>query len=73
MKSDATVSGIIIQDNTITNNDQALRIKTMATATDSSVSNVTYSGNTGTGLRRFGVIIDQVCRCLLHPYRRAPS
>ncbi|TFY82768.1 hypothetical protein EWM64_g1244 [Hericium alpestre] len=59
ISSDAKVSDITIRDNTITNNDQALRIKTKASATDASVTNVTYSGNTGTGLRRFGVIIDQ--------------
>ncbi|KAI0746570.1 endo-polygalacturonase PG1 [Daedaleopsis nitida] len=57
--SDVTVTGITIKDNVITNNDQALRIKTKAAATGSSVSNITYSGNTGTGMRRFGVIIDQ--------------
>ncbi|KAL5523846.1 hypothetical protein ACEPAG_8019 [Sanghuangporus baumii] len=59
ISSDATVSGIVISDNTIIDNDQALRIKTRASATDASVTNVTYSGNTGTGMRRFGVIIDQ--------------
>ncbi|KAI0649841.1 endo-polygalacturonase PG1 [Trametes meyenii] len=59
ISSDVTVSGIVIQDNTIQDNDQALRIKTKASASDSTVTNITYSGNTGTGLRRFGVIIDQ--------------
>ncbi|THH19332.1 hypothetical protein EW146_g1805 [Bondarzewia mesenterica] len=59
ISSDAIVSGIIISDNTITNNDQALRIKTKADATDASVSNVTYIGNIGTGMRQFGVLIDQ--------------
>ncbi|TFK54345.1 endo-polygalacturonase PG1 [Heliocybe sulcata] len=59
VKDDATVSGITISGNTITNNDQALRIKTYNTATGSSVSDVTYSGNTATGCKRFGVIIDQ--------------
>lgn len=39
--------------------DQALRIKTKASATDASVSDVTYSGNTATGMRQFGVLIDQ--------------
>ncbi|KAI0764836.1 endo-polygalacturonase PG1 [Fomes fomentarius] len=57
--SGVTVSGITIKDNVIQNNDQALRIKTKSDATGSTVSNITYSGNTGTGLRRFGVIIDQ--------------
>ena len=41
--------------------DQALRIKTKAAATDASVTNVTYSGNTATGTKKYGVIIDQVC------------
>ncbi|KAF9568222.1 endo-polygalacturonase PG1 [Agrocybe pediades] len=57
--SDATVSGIVISGNTITNNDQALRIKTKAASTNSAVSNVTYAGNTATGTRKYGVIIDQ--------------
>ena len=39
--------------------DQALRIKTKASATDASVSDVTYSGNTATGIRKYGVLIDQ--------------
>ena len=39
--------------------DQALRIKMDATATGSTVTNITYTGNTGTGLRKFGVLIDQ--------------
>ncbi|KAI0332225.1 endo-polygalacturonase PG1 [Cubamyces sp. BRFM 1775] len=59
ISSDVTVSGVVIQGNTITNNDQALRIKTKASATGSTVTNITYSGNTGTGLRQFGVLIDQ--------------
>jgi galacturan 1,4-alpha-galacturonidase len=37
----------------------ALRIKTDATATGSTVSNVVYSGNTATGTTGFGVLIDQ--------------
>ncbi|KAJ3560625.1 hypothetical protein NP233_g10712 [Leucocoprinus birnbaumii] len=57
--SGVTVNGIVITGNTITNNDQALRIKTDATATGSTVTNITYSGNTATGCKRFGVIIDQ--------------
>ncbi|TFK74073.1 polygalacturonase [Pluteus cervinus] len=57
--SNVTVSGVVISDNTITSNVQALRIKTDATATGSLVTNVTYSGNTGTGMLQFGVLIDQ--------------
>ncbi|EJD03056.1 uncharacterized protein FOMMEDRAFT_84384 [Fomitiporia mediterranea MF3/22] len=59
ISSDASVSNIAITDNTIINNDQALRIKTKASAVNGSVANITYSGNTGTGMRRFGIIIDQ--------------
>ncbi|KIP07777.1 glycoside hydrolase family 28 protein [Phlebiopsis gigantea 11061_1 CR5-6] len=57
--SDVTVSGIVISGNTISNSQQALRIKTDASASGSTVTNVTYSGNTGTGLAQFGVLIDQ--------------
>jgi polygalacturonase len=39
--------------------DQALRIKTKADATSASVSDVTYSGNTATGTKKYGIIIDQ--------------
>ncbi|PAV18635.1 endo-polygalacturonase PG1 [Pyrrhoderma noxium] len=59
ISSDVTVDGIVISNNKIVNNDQALRIKTKASATGSSVTNITYSGNTGSGLRKFGVLIDQ--------------
>ena len=75
------MSGIVISGNTITNSDQGLRIKTKADATSASVTNVTYSGNTGSGLREFGVLIDQVSRCarqrraimLTHPHRATPT
>ncbi|KAG7094446.1 hypothetical protein E1B28_008042 [Marasmius oreades] len=55
----ATVDNIQITNNKIINNDQALRIKTKSDATGASVTGVTYSGNTATGCREFGVIIDQ--------------
>ncbi|KAI5122142.1 hypothetical protein M0805_000789 [Coniferiporia weirii] len=57
--SDVTVSGIVISDNTITNSQQGLRIKMDASATGSTVSNITYSGNTGSGLTEYGVLITQ--------------
>ncbi|KAI0062528.1 endo-polygalacturonase PG2 [Artomyces pyxidatus] len=57
--SNVTVEDVQITHNTIINNDQALRIKTDAVAVGSVVQNVTYSGNTGRGLRQFGVLIDQ--------------
>ncbi|RPD79321.1 endo-polygalacturonase PG1 [Lentinus tigrinus ALCF2SS1-7] len=59
ISSDVTVSGITISNNVIQDNDQALRIKTKADASGSTVSNITYSGNTATGIRKYGVIIDQ--------------
>jgi polygalacturonase len=55
----SVVNNVHITGNTITNNDQGLRIKTVATATGASVSNIIYSGNTATGLKKFGVLIDQ--------------
>ncbi|KAF9568225.1 endo-polygalacturonase [Agrocybe pediades] len=57
--SSVTVSGVVISGNTITNNDQALRIKTKSSASGSTVKNVTYSGNTATGIRKFGILIDE--------------
>ncbi|KAF9268656.1 endo-polygalacturonase PG1 [Marasmius fiardii PR-910] len=59
ISSDAVVTDIHITNNKVVNNDQALRIKTKSDATSASVSGVTYSGNTATGCKRFGVIIDQ--------------
>jgi polygalacturonase len=59
ISSDATVSNIKILNNTIIDNDQALRIKTKVDAMDASVVNVTYSGNTSRGNAKFGVLIDQ--------------
>ncbi|KAK7045558.1 hypothetical protein VNI00_007390 [Paramarasmius palmivorus] len=59
ISSDAVVSDIHITNNKVIDNDQALRIKTKSDATSASVSGVTYSGNTATGCKRFGVIIDQ--------------
>ncbi|KAF8608336.1 endo-polygalacturonase PG2 [Ceratobasidium sp. AG-I] len=57
--SDSVVNNIQILNNKIVNNDQALRIKTKAAATGSSVTNVVYSGNTATGIKKYGVIVDQ--------------
>jgi galacturan 1,4-alpha-galacturonidase len=59
IKGGVTVSGVVISGNTISDSDQALRIKTDGKKTDSTVEDVTYSDNTGTGLRKFGVLIDQ--------------
>nr|ACL80126.1 endo-polygalacturonase PG1 [Thanatephorus cucumeris] len=55
----ATVQNVQILNNQIINNDQALRIKTKADATSASVPGITFSGNTATGTKKFGVIVDQ--------------
>ncbi|KAG8697510.1 hypothetical protein FRC11_015024, partial [Ceratobasidium sp. 423] len=57
--SNTVVKNIRILNNTIADNDQALRIKTKVNATDSWVSGATYSGNTATCIKRLGVIIGQ--------------
>nr|ABH12113.1 endo-polygalacturonase [Thanatephorus cucumeris] len=38
---------------------KALRIKTKSDATNASVTNVVFNGNTATGIKKFGVIVDQ--------------
>ncbi|KAG8743870.1 hypothetical protein FRC11_013701 [Ceratobasidium sp. 423] len=55
----ATVKNIQVLNNKIINNDQALRIKTKADATNASVTNVVFTGNTATGIKKYGVIVDQ--------------
>ncbi|KAF8747912.1 Glycosyl hydrolases family 28 [Rhizoctonia solani] len=55
----ATVKNIQILNNKVVNNDQALRIKTKADATNASVTNVVFNGNTATGIKKYGVIVDQ--------------
>ncbi|KZP10501.1 glycoside hydrolase family 28 protein [Athelia psychrophila] len=57
--SDKAVSGVTISGNTITNSVNALRIKTIYGATDASVENVVYSGNTASGITSYGVVIEQ--------------
>ncbi|KAF5343151.1 hypothetical protein D9758_015205 [Tetrapyrgos nigripes] len=59
ISSSVVVSDIHITGNTVTNSMQCFRIKTDATATGSSVSGVTYSGNTASGCEEFGVLITQ--------------
>ncbi|KAJ7087204.1 glycoside hydrolase [Mycena belliarum] len=57
IKSGVTVSGVTISNNV--GHVNGLRIKTVNTATGSSVLNVTYSGNKIVGATQFGVLIDQ--------------
>ncbi|CAE7230868.1 unnamed protein product [Rhizoctonia solani] len=59
VSADATVNNIQILNNKVVNNDQALRIKTKADATNASVTNVVFNGNTATGIKKYGVIVDQ--------------
>ncbi|KAF7354985.1 Glycoside hydrolase family 31 protein [Mycena sanguinolenta] len=59
INSNTIVSTVTISDNVVINNGNGLRIKTDATATGSTVSNVIYTGNTLSGITGFGVLIDQ--------------
>ncbi|KAF8600039.1 hypothetical protein BDV93DRAFT_546613 [Ceratobasidium sp. AG-I] len=55
----AAVKNVQILNNKIINNDQALRIKTKSDATSASVTGVTFSGNTATGTKKYGIVVDQ--------------
>jgi len=59
ISSSVTVQTISITGNTIVNSAQALRIKTKSDSTSSTVTDITYSGNTASGITGYGVIIDQ--------------
>lgn len=59
IKSGANVQTVTITNNKIINSQNGLRIKTYVNATDASVKDVTYSGNTVTGATDYGVIIEQ--------------
>ncbi|KAB5591142.1 Endo-polygalacturonase PG1 [Ceratobasidium theobromae] len=54
-----TVSNVKILNNVVKNNDQGFHIKTKAKATGSTVSDITFTGNTATGCKKYGVIVDQ--------------
>ncbi|KAJ6480427.1 glycosyl hydrolases family 28-domain-containing protein [Mycena sanguinolenta] len=57
--SGVVVSNVQITGNTVTNSVNGLRIKTDATASGSSVTNVVYTNNKLSGISEFGVLIDQ--------------
>ncbi|KAJ7156272.1 endo-polygalacturonase PG1 [Mycena filopes] len=57
--SSVVVNTVHITGNTVTGNTNGLRIKTDATATGSTVSNVVYTNNKLSGITEFGVLIDQ--------------
>ncbi|ORY88355.1 polygalacturonase [Leucosporidium creatinivorum] len=59
IKTGKNVKGVTISNNVINNSQQGLRIKTYVDATDASVADVTYSGNTVTGCTKYGVVIQQ--------------
>ncbi|KAJ7927320.1 glycoside hydrolase [Mycena leptocephala] len=59
INSNTTVSGVQITGNTVTASVNGLRIKTDATATASTVSNIMYADNKLSGITSFGVLIDQ--------------
>ncbi|ORY88348.1 endo-polygalacturonase PG1 [Leucosporidium creatinivorum] len=59
IKTGKNVKGVTISNNIVTNSQQGLRIKTYVGATDASVSDVTYSGNTVTNATKYGVVIQQ--------------
>ncbi|TRM56152.1 glycoside hydrolase family 28 protein [Schizophyllum amplum] len=59
ISADKTVDTVTITGNTVSNSMYGTRIKVKASATSASVSNVNYSGNTITGIDKYGVLISQ--------------
>ncbi|KAB5590037.1 putative effector protein/Endo-polygalacturonase [Ceratobasidium theobromae] len=59
ISSNAQVNNVQIQNNKVVNNVHALRIKTKSDAANASVRNIVFSGNTATGIQKFGVLVDQ--------------
>ncbi|BGP43275.1 hypothetical protein JCM10450v2_007420 [Rhodotorula kratochvilovae] len=59
IKTGKNVKNVVIKNNKIIDNDNGLRIKTYVGATSASVTNVHYTGNTATGCKKYGVIIQQ--------------
>ena len=57
-RSDNTVSGVTITASSISNSQNGVRIKTVYDATGS-VSNVTYSDITLSGITNYGIVIEQ--------------
>ncbi|EME46541.1 glycoside hydrolase family 28 protein [Dothistroma septosporum NZE10] len=57
-RSDNNVANIYIADNTISDSDNGVRIKTVYDATGS-VKNVTYSGITLSNIAKYGIVVEQ--------------
>nr|AAF68403.1 endopolygalacturonase [Chondrostereum purpureum] len=53
------VSSVTIKGNTVTNSTNGLRVKVQASATNASVSGVTYDNNTLSGITKYGLLITQ--------------
>ncbi|KAL1736777.1 glycoside hydrolase family 28 protein [Schizophyllum commune] len=59
ISSDKTVDTVTVTGNTVKDSMYGLRIKVKAAATNGGVSNVNYSGNTISGIDKYGVLISQ--------------
>ncbi|KAL1711188.1 glycoside hydrolase family 28 protein [Schizophyllum commune] len=59
ISSDKTVDTVTVTGNTVKDSMYGLRIKVKAAATNAGVSNVNYSGNTISGIDKYGVLISQ--------------
>nr|BBF90593.1 endo-polygalacturonase [Fomitopsis palustris] len=59
ISSGKTVSGVTFAGNTVTDSMYGIRIKVKKDATSGSVSDVTYSENTISGISKYGVLITQ--------------
>ncbi|THZ65425.1 polygalacturonase 2 [Aureobasidium pullulans] len=57
-RSDNTVSNVHFTNNKISNSDNGIRIKTVYGATGA-VKGVNYSGNTLSGIKKYGIVIEQ--------------
>lgn len=57
-RSDNTVENVYIYDNTVTNSQNGVRIKTISGDTGT-VKNITYKDITLSGIAKYGVVIEQ--------------
>ncbi|KAG0357658.1 hypothetical protein BGZ54_000236 [Gamsiella multidivaricata] len=59
IKAGQIVDGVSVTRCTVTNSDNAVRIKAYANATGGKVNNVTYTDITMSGIQKYGIIIQQ--------------
>ncbi|KAI9359268.1 putative extracellular polygalacturonase [Zopfochytrium polystomum] len=57
--SDKTVDGVTVQGCTVSNSDNGVRIKTVYKATGGYVKNVSYKDITLSGIKKYGIVIEQ--------------